>query len=101
MASIKQALGRRLALNNVAQASLGISKSADGLQAYAWWKEGKIDEIKKYCIQDVKVTKNLYEYMLKNKKIVYRDGPETKEIDVDVSDWTNKGDSSMTHTLGF
>jgi DEAD/DEAH box helicase domain-containing protein len=101
MATIKESLGRRLSLNNVAQASLGISKSADGLQAYNWWKEGKVDEIKEYCIQDVKVTKDLYEYMLKNKKIIYRDGPDTKEIAVDVSDWEKIDDASVTHTMGF
>jgi DEAD/DEAH box helicase domain-containing protein len=58
---IKESLGIRLKLKDVAEATLdNVTKSADGLQAMQWFKEGKIDEIKKYCEQDVKVTKELY-----------------------------------------
>lgn len=101
MAAVKQALGRRLGLNNIAQATLGIKKSADGLQAYQWWKEGKVDEIKKYCIQDVKVTKDLYDHIVKNKKIKYRDAQKLLELDIDTTGWEDGGDHALTHTLGF
>ena len=36
-----------------------------------WWDEGKIDEIKKYCEQDVRVTKEIYEYGIKNRMLYY------------------------------
>ncbi len=101
MVSIKNALGRRLSLKNVAESTLKTGKSADGLQAYRWWKEGKIQEIKDYCIQDVKVTKELYEYILKNKKIMYRDGQETKSLIIDTTGWDEKNDSALTYSLGF
>jgi len=65
-------LGKRLKLDDVAQATLDISKSANGLQAIKWWREGKIDEIKKYCEQDVKVTKELYDFGRKNKQLFYK-----------------------------
>ena len=68
---VKEALGFRLKLNDLAKATLKIEKSADGLQAVKWWEEGKIDEIKKYCLQDVKVTKELYEFGKKNKQLFY------------------------------
>ncbi|OIO18968.1 MAG: hypothetical protein AUJ23_02705 [Candidatus Magasanikbacteria bacterium CG1_02_32_51] len=68
---VKETSGRRYKLNDLAKATLQIEKSADGLQAIAWFKEGKIDEIKKYCEQDVKVTKELYEYGKKNKMIYF------------------------------
>ncbi len=70
--AIKDSLGRRLRLNDVAEATLDITKSADGLQAMKWWKEGKIDEIKKYCEQDVKVTKEVYEFGKANKQLFYK-----------------------------
>ncbi|MCR4274432.1 MAG: ribonuclease H-like domain-containing protein [Candidatus Campbellbacteria bacterium] len=101
MTDIKSALGRRLSLNNVAGATLGLKKSADGLQAYQWWKEGKVDEIRKYCLQDVKVTKDLYEYILVNKKIKYRDGQDIKELTIDTSQWEKGGDHALTYSLGF
>ncbi len=70
--AIKDSLGRRLKLNDVAEATLDITKSADGLQAMKWWKEGKVDEIKKYCEQDVKVTKEVYEFGRNNKQLFYK-----------------------------
>jgi len=100
MATIKEALGRRLSLNNVANATLGVGKSSDGLQAVRWWKEGEIGKIREYCLQDVKVTKDLFEYMRTNKKVLYRDGPSTHELAVDVSGWEG-GEHALTHTLGL
>ncbi|MBI2038277.1 MAG: ribonuclease H-like domain-containing protein [Candidatus Magasanikbacteria bacterium] len=72
LVKIKESIGRRLKLNDVAEATLDITKSADGLQAMKWWKEGKIDEIKKYCEQDVKVTKEVYEFGKNNKQLFYK-----------------------------
>lgn len=71
LAAIKASTGSRYKLNDVAKATLQIEKSADGLQAMQWYKEGRIDEIKKYCEQDVRVTKEVYEYGRKNKMLYY------------------------------
>lgn len=101
MATIKEALGRRLGLGNVASATLGVGKSADGLEATRWWKEGKYQEVRDYCLQDVKVTKMLYDYIRKNKKIIYRDGPDKRELELDITSWDEGVDSSLTHTLPF
>lgn len=73
MKKVKEALGIRLKLADLAEATLdNIQKSADGLQAIRWWKEGKIDEIKKYCEQDVRVTKELYEFGRDNGQLFYK-----------------------------
>lgn len=68
---IKESSGRRYKLNDIAKATLQIEKSADGLQAMEWFKEGKLDLIKQYCEQDVKVTKEVYEFGSKNKMLYY------------------------------
>ncbi len=68
---VKEVTGRRYKLNDLAKATLQLEKSADGLQAMEWFKEGKLDLIKEYCEQDVKVTKELYDFGLKNKMIYY------------------------------
>lgn len=99
--SIRLSLGKRLRLSSVAEATVGAKKSADGLQAVRWWKEGKIDEIKKYCQQDVKVTKKLFDFALQNGYVLFKDGYRKKEIKLDVSTWETKEDSSMTHSLPF
>ncbi|GAB7079481.1 DEAD/DEAH box helicase [Megalodesulfovibrio paquesii] len=59
---VQQRLGYRLKLDTLAQATLGAEKSADGLQALAWWKEDRLDLIEEYCIKDVALTRDLYHY---------------------------------------
>ena len=55
-------LGYRLSLDHLAQNTLQKEKSADGLQALRWWKEGRIREIIEYCRHDVEITRDLYLY---------------------------------------
>lgn len=99
--SIKDSLGRRLRLDSVAEATVGTKKSAHGLIAVRWWREGKIDEIKKYCEQDVKVTKKIFDYALKHGHVKFKDGSRKREIPLDISSWMIKEDSAMTHSLLF
>jgi DEAD/DEAH box helicase domain-containing protein len=69
---IKNSLGMRLKLDDVAKATLdNVKKSADGLQAIKWWQEGKIDEIIKYCEQDVSITKQIYEFGRDNRQLFF------------------------------
>jgi DEAD/DEAH box helicase domain-containing protein len=57
---IHKQLGYRLSLDHLAKITLGSKKSADGLQALRWWKQGKIREIIDYCRQDVRITWEIY-----------------------------------------
>jgi len=98
---IRKSLGRRLRLDSVAEATVGAKKSAHGLQAVRWWKEGKIEEIKKYCEQDVKVTKKVFDYALQNGHIKFKDGRNKVEVKLDTSDWLVPEESAMTHSLLF
>lgn len=73
MRIVKENLGIRLKLADLAEATLdNVQKSADGMQAIRWWREGKIDDIKKYCEQDVNVTKQLYEFGRDNRQLFYK-----------------------------
>jgi DEAD/DEAH box helicase domain-containing protein len=101
LAEIKKSLGRNVGLGKLAQGTLGAGKSAHGLQATNWWKQGKIDEIREYCIQDVKVTKGIYDYALKHGKLKFLEDGKTTEFDIDTSEWEKDEGSSITHTLGF
>ena len=99
--SIRLSLGRRLRLDNVAKATVGAKKSADGLQAVRWWREGKLDEIKKYCEQDVHVTKKVFDYVMKHGHIKFKDGYRKQEVVIDTTTWKDKEDAAMTHSLLF
>ena len=98
---IKASLGRRLRLDSVAQATIGAKKSADGLQAVRWWREGKIKEIMKYCEQDVKVTKKVFDYAREHGHVKFKDGHRKREIKLDTAHWEEKNDAAMTHSLLF
>jgi DEAD/DEAH box helicase domain-containing protein len=70
---IYRRLGFRVSLDNLASTTLGTSKSADGLQAVRWYKQGRMKEILEYCQQDVEVTRQLYEYGKQHKHVKFRD----------------------------
>lgn len=83
---VERIAGHRLKLEDIAQATLGVGKTADGLDAIRWWREGKILEIAKYCCFDVKVTRLVHEYGAANKKIHFNDRFGRKNtLDVDWS----------------
>jgi len=72
LTEIHTRLGYRLSLDHLGENTLGIRKSADGLMALAWWKEGKIREIVDYCRQDVIVTRDLYLFGRKNGYLLFK-----------------------------
>ncbi len=98
---IRNSLGRRLRLDDVAQATIGAKKSGHGLQAIKWWREGDIVSIKKYCKQDVKITKELFEFARDNGHVLFKDGSRKREIPLDTSHWVVDPDLAMTHSLPF
>ena len=59
---VRNRLNYRVSLDNLGRATLGVSKTADGLKALQWWKEGRIDLIGAYCEADVDITRRLYEF---------------------------------------
>jgi DEAD/DEAH box helicase domain-containing protein len=68
---IKEKIGFRLSLNDVVNATLGKKKSGHGLMAIELYKEGKIKELCQYCLDDTMLTKELFEYGVKNSEIYY------------------------------
>lgn len=64
-------LGHRVGLNALAKATLGEGKSGHGLEALQWFKEGRVEEVKKYCLDDVRLTRDLYEYGKKNRHVLF------------------------------
>ena len=98
---IHKALGFRLKLDDVAAATVGHRKSGHGLQAVEWWKQGEIQKIKDYCQQDVKVTKDVYEYGVKYGALAYEDRlGGRRAIPVDFSEKAEEK-ASINLSMGF
>ncbi|HJM83393.1 MAG TPA: ribonuclease H-like domain-containing protein [Nitrospinota bacterium] len=72
LADIKDRLNFRIGLNRIAQATLGKVKTADGLTSLLWWADGKHEKVADYCQMDVEITKEVFEYGLQNKKLLYK-----------------------------
>jgi len=77
---IERALGHRVKLDDVAQATLGSGKTGSGKEAVVYFRQGRWDNLEKYCLDDVKITKQVYDYALKNQKLLYSDFFKAKEI---------------------
>jgi DEAD/DEAH box helicase domain-containing protein len=101
LSEIRKSLGRRIKMDHVAEATLGRNKTGHGSDAINWWRQGRYDDVIKYCIEDVRITKDIYEYALKNGYLKYIDGKDIKEIKIDTSNWDKKENSAMTFTLPF
>ncbi|HAB16590.1 MAG TPA: helicase [Verrucomicrobiota bacterium] len=72
MVDLKERLGHRLGLEAIAEATFGLTKTGEGMQALEWFKQGKMAEIAEYCCFDVKLTKLVHEFGLKNRQLFYK-----------------------------
>lgn len=86
---IREINGKRVSLNSVAKETLGDHKADDPRNAILYWQkrdEESLRLLKFYCEEDVRLTKEIYDYGLKNGKLKFKDYWNTlKEIDVDFS----------------
>jgi len=99
---IREKIGRRLALNDVIYATLGKKKSGHGLMAIDYYKEGKWDELKKYCLDDVLLTKELFDFGIRNKEIQYLNEKGKISIRVDWEQYLEESKpNDMPLTLPF
>lgn len=70
---IHRVLGFRLPLHTLADATLGVGKSADGLQSVRWFREGELEKVIEYCQRDVELTWKLYEHGRQHRHVLYWD----------------------------
>ncbi len=70
--AIHRRIGFRLKLDHLATETLGARKSADGLQSLRWWKEGRVEEIERYCRQDVALLRDLLAHAESEGHLMFR-----------------------------
>jgi DEAD/DEAH box helicase domain-containing protein len=71
MVDLQEKLQHRLSLDAIATATFGVEKTAEGMQAIHWFREGKLMEIAEYCCYDVKLTRLVHEYGAAHRQLYY------------------------------
>jgi hypothetical protein len=72
LVELQKSLTHRLSLDSIAVSTLGVEKTAEGMQAIQWYREGRLLEIAEYCCYDVKITRMVHEYGALHKQLFYR-----------------------------
>lgn len=70
---LQRELGFRPKLDHLAFATLGRGKSGHGLEAIRLFQTGKWEALARYCLDDVRITKELYEYGLQHGHVKFPD----------------------------
>ncbi len=71
LVDLQETLKHRVSLDSIATATFGVEKTAEGLQAIEWFRQGRMLEIAEYCCYDVKITKLVHEYGVQHKELHY------------------------------
>jgi DEAD/DEAH box helicase domain-containing protein len=71
LVELQNQLRHRLSLDSIATATFGVEKTAEGMQAIQWYREGKLLEIAEYCCYDVKITRLVHEYGVHHHRLHY------------------------------
>ncbi len=91
-------LGHRVGLDAVAKATLGAGKSGHGLEALAWFKDGRVEDVKKYCLDDVRLTRDLYEHGKKHGHILFESFIDRKIHSIPVA-WNAPAQAPVAETV--
>ncbi len=79
---VEKAMGFRLALDVLAKETLGAQKNGHGLLAIEYYRTGNLEKLKEYCLSDVRITRDLYEWGKKQGKVYFKDAKGRREIPV-------------------
>jgi DEAD/DEAH box helicase domain-containing protein len=71
LVELQNKLQHRLSLDSIATATFGVEKTAEGLQAIEWYRQGKLMDIAEYCCYDVKLTKLVHEFGVNYRQLHY------------------------------
>lgn len=78
---IEKVLGHRVKLDTIAQATLFSQKSGDGLEAIRWYREGNFESLAKYCDDDVRITRDIYDFGIRHGVVYYTTGGEKRPVE--------------------
>ena len=82
--AVEKVRGHRASLDSIAQPTLKLRKSGTGFDALTLFREGKMEELKRYCLNDVRLTKEVYDYGRTNGKIFFTSSWDYKTYEIPV-----------------
>src|SRR3989344_1099792 len=89
MAAVKDRFGRRIPMDAIAKETLDREKTDVGLNAVYYWQKGdkeSLEKLKKYCEMDVLITRDIYDFVIKNKHVLFKDKWNTlRKVELDFS----------------
>lgn len=94
---IEAARGHRASLDSIAGPTLKQHKSGNGGDALVLFKEGRMDELKRYCLEDVRLTKEVFEYGCREGKILFTSNWDYKTYEIPVN-WKEAAEKASRKT---
>lgn len=82
--AVETARGHRASLDSLAGPTLKKRKSGSGADALVLFKENRMEELKRYCLDDVRITKEIYEYGCEHGKIFFTSAWDYKTYEIPV-----------------
>ena len=82
MEEVTQRLGHRVSLDSLATATLGTGKTGHGLEAIRLFRAGEIQKLSDYCLSDVRLTRDLYEFGAQHGELFYSKAGQRQRIPV-------------------
>ncbi|MDO8515684.1 MAG: ribonuclease H-like domain-containing protein [bacterium] len=58
---VEAVIDGRISLSRLAEANLGVKKDRHPSEAISLFRHGRMDELKEYCLKDVRITKEIYD----------------------------------------
>lgn len=82
---VEKARGHRASLDSIAGPTLKQHKTGNGADALILFKENRIDELKRYCLEDVRLTKEVFEYGCSKGKVLFTSNWDYKTYEIPVN----------------
>jgi DEAD/DEAH box helicase domain-containing protein len=95
---VEAARGHRASLDSIAGPTLKQHKTGNGADALILFKEGKIDELKRYCLEDVRLTKEVFEFGCREGKILFTSNWDYKTYEIPVK-WKEFADKAASKKI--
>ena len=90
-----------MSLDVIARETLGVAKSGSGLDALAFYEQGKFDELAKYCLMDVRITRDIYDFGKKHRHLKFKNKwNRVVTVPVEFSLNDEEGGSKVQMSLG-
>ena len=85
MEEIEKVRGHRVSLHSVAQATLGLTKTGEGWNAVSLYEQGRMEELKRYCLNDVRLTKEIYDFGCRDGRVFFISNRDWQKYEVPIS----------------